>query len=112
MKDDRFYDALAHPTRRAVLALLRTGEAFTAGDIAEQLAMNKPTLSGHLNILKNAGLVSAHRSGIRVFYRIDAERIRREITALCDLVGTAPDGGGRHEWAPAAAVTRMDGGRR
>lgn len=109
MKDDRFYDALAHPTRRAVLALLREDAAFTAGEIAQQLQMHKPTLSGHLNILKNAELVIARRSGIRIFYRLDAERIRRELTALGDLVGSAPDGGGTGESAPVAAGKTKNG---
>ena len=54
--------ALADPTRRRILELLAQGE-LTAGEIAAQFDMTKPSVSHHLNILKAADLVSDERSG-------------------------------------------------
>ena len=50
------YKALADPTRRRILELLRERE-MSAGDIAEHFQLSKPTLSGHFNVLRGAGLV-------------------------------------------------------
>ena len=56
------FKALADPTRRHILELLRTKD-LTAGEIAEHFDMTKPSLSHHLNTLKTAGLVDAERDG-------------------------------------------------
>ena len=47
------WDALADPTRRQILKLLRSGD-LNAGEIAAEFEMSKPSISHHLNILKNA----------------------------------------------------------
>ncbi|WP_344163650.1 metalloregulator ArsR/SmtB family transcription factor [Nocardiopsis rhodophaea] len=69
--NDKIYEALAYPTRREILRLLRDGDHATPGEIAETLDIPKPTLSGHLGILKNAGLVIGERQGTTIRYRID-----------------------------------------
>ena len=51
------FKALGDPTRRRILELLSEGE-MSAGDIAAHFDMAKPSVSHHLNILKNAGLVT------------------------------------------------------
>ena len=56
------FKALADPSRRRILELLSGGE-MTAGDIAANFDMAKPSVSHHLNILKAAGLVSDERRG-------------------------------------------------
>lgn len=61
------FKALADPTRRRILELLAGGE-MTAGDIAAQFDMAKPSVSHHLNILKAAGLVSDERRGQNIVY--------------------------------------------
>lgn len=61
------FKALADPTRRRILELLAGGE-MTAGDIAAQFDMAKPSVSHHLNILKAAGLVSDERHGQNIVY--------------------------------------------
>ena len=56
------FNALAHPVRREILKLLRDGP-LSAGQLAEQFNLSKPTLSGHFTVLKNAGLITAERRG-------------------------------------------------
>ena len=61
------FKALADPSRRRILKLLSDGE-MTAGDIAANFDMAKPSVSHHLNILKSAGLVSDERRGQNIVY--------------------------------------------
>ncbi len=64
------FKALADPTRRRVLELLRA-EDLTAGEIADHFDMTKPSLSHHLSALKNAGLVDAERDGQNIIYSLN-----------------------------------------
>lgn len=64
------FEALADPTRRHILELLRTKD-LTAGEIAEHFDMTKPSLSHHLNTLKTAGLVDAERDGQNIIYSLN-----------------------------------------
>ena len=64
------FKALADPTRRRILELLAQGD-LTAGEIAAQFAMTKPSVSHHLNILKTAGLVSDQRSRQNIVYSVN-----------------------------------------
>ena len=61
------FKALSDPTRRHILELLASGE-MTAGEIAAHFDMAKPSVSHHLGILKNAGLVSDERRGQNIVY--------------------------------------------
>ena len=53
------FQALAHPSRRAILTYLRDKDFARAGDIAEALAIGRSTLSSHLRILTEAGLTAS-----------------------------------------------------
>jgi DNA-binding transcriptional ArsR family regulator len=64
------YRALADPTRRRILELLRE-RAMTAGELAEHFVLSKPTLSGHFAVLRQADLVSAEKSGTTITYRLN-----------------------------------------
>ena len=57
-----FFKALNDPTRREILELLNKGDR-TAGEIADQFSMSKPSISHHLDLLKQAGLVICIREG-------------------------------------------------
>ena len=64
--------AIAEPRRRAILTLVRDGE-LSAGEIASHFDVTRPAVSQHLNVLKEAGLVSERRNGNRRLYRIRPE---------------------------------------
>jgi DNA-binding transcriptional ArsR family regulator len=66
------YAALADPSRRQILDLLRTGER-TVGDLVGRLKQSQPGVSKHLRVLRAAGLVMARRDGRRRWYRLEAQ---------------------------------------
>jgi DNA-binding transcriptional ArsR family regulator len=64
--------AIAEPRRRAILGLVRKDE-LSAGEIASHFDVTRPAVSQHLNVLKEAGLVSERRNGTRRLYRARPE---------------------------------------
>jgi DNA-binding transcriptional ArsR family regulator len=64
--------AIAAPRRRRILSLVRDDE-LTAGEIASHFDVTRPAISQHLNVLKEAGLVSERRNGTRRLYRARPE---------------------------------------
>lgn len=64
------FKALADPTRREILALLSEGD-LAAGEIAAHFNMSWPSISHHLSILKEAGLIARIREGQNVIYSIN-----------------------------------------
>ncbi len=75
--------ALADPTRRGILALLRERE-MTAGEIAAQFPLAKPTLSGHFAVLREAGLVTGARAGTTITYRLNLDVLEAAVMELMD----------------------------
>ena len=69
------FGALADPTRRAVLDLLRQGHQ-PAGQIARAFPVSRPAISKHLRLLRRARLVREHRIGRHRFYRLDPQPLR------------------------------------
>ena len=63
-------EALADPTRRAILERLRSGP-LAVKDIASGLPVTRPAVSQHLGVLKRAGLVSAQQQGTSRLYRLE-----------------------------------------
>jgi ArsR family transcriptional regulator, arsenate/arsenite/antimonite-responsive transcriptional repressor len=89
-RDDHHpYEALADPVRRGVLDLLRRGGSRTAGDIAEQFDVSKPTLSHHLGVLRSAGLVRSERRGTNVVYTLQTNVFEELAADLLDLAAAA-----------------------
>ena len=73
MQPDRVFGALADPTRRSILDLLREHETLTAGEIAARFrTITRPAVSKHLRVLREASLVSASEHGREVHYALDA----------------------------------------
>ncbi|WP_281322459.1 autorepressor SdpR family transcription factor [Flavobacterium aestivum] len=64
------FKALNDATRREILELLRTKD-MSAGEIADQFNMSKPSISHHLDILKRADLITSEKSGQFIFYSIN-----------------------------------------
>lgn len=73
--EERAFDALGDPTRRAVLRRLRAG-GRSVGEIAERISVSRPAVSQHLKILKAARLVTVHAVGTRRVYSVDSRGIQ------------------------------------
>jgi DNA-binding transcriptional ArsR family regulator len=69
------FRALADPTRRGVLDLLRRG-SLPAGEIARSFPVSRPAISKHLRLLRRAGLVRERRQGRRRVYHLNPEPLR------------------------------------
>ncbi|MGK2939219.1 MAG: metalloregulator ArsR/SmtB family transcription factor [Solirubrobacteraceae bacterium] len=69
------FHAIADPTRRAILDQLRDGE-MSAGDLGAHVPISQPSLSQHLKVLREAGLVAARRDGRRRVYRLEPASLR------------------------------------
>lgn len=69
------FQALADPTRRAIL-LLVTSQAMTAGAIASQFDTARPTVSKHLQILTECELLKQQQQGREVYYHLNAEKMK------------------------------------
>jgi DNA-binding transcriptional ArsR family regulator len=70
--EDRVFAALANATRREVLRLLRDEGPQPVQALADRFDMRRPSLSEHLKVLREAGLVSERRSGRQRIYRLRA----------------------------------------
>lgn len=77
------FKALADPTRRRILDLLKE-EDLTAGEIADQFEMSKPSISNHLKILKSAGLVLDEKKGQYIIYSLNSTVLQDVIKWLLD----------------------------
>ncbi len=79
------FAALADDTRRAILRLLRGG-SLPAGAIAEAFELSKPTISHHLKVLAEAGLVRWERRGTSIVYTLQTNAVEELARGLLDLV--------------------------
>jgi ArsR family transcriptional regulator, arsenate/arsenite/antimonite-responsive transcriptional repressor len=87
----RGIQALADPTRRAILQMLNGGD-LSAGEIAARFHISAPSVSHHLSVLKNAGLVLSQRNGQNIIYRLNTTVVQEVLQQLMDLfrIGEAP----------------------
>jgi DNA-binding transcriptional ArsR family regulator len=85
------YKALADPTRRRILQLLREKE-MSAGEIADHFDLAKPTLSGHFAVLRAADLVATEKHGTTVTYRLNVSVLEEALVALMDGFGLLKGG--------------------
>jgi DNA-binding transcriptional ArsR family regulator len=88
------FQALSDPTRREILRLLRKRE-MTAGELAERFSLAPSTLSGHFNVLKNAGLIVAERSGTSITYSLNISVVEETVAAVMDLFDVGKNGKGK-----------------
>jgi DNA-binding transcriptional ArsR family regulator len=73
--ENRIFQALADPSRRAIFESLTCGEAAVK-DLTARFAISQPAVSQHLATLKEAGLVNARREGRSVYYRVQPGGLR------------------------------------
>ncbi len=81
---DALFKALSDPSRRKILTLLRQGD-LTAGQIAQNFPMSWASVSHHLNVLKEAGLVSAERDGQYIRYSLNVTVVQEVLHHLMEL---------------------------
>jgi ArsR family transcriptional regulator len=86
------FKAIADPTRREILRLLRH-EEMSAGDVAARFDMSKPTMSHHFAVLKAAGLVTSRREGQTIWYALDTTLLEDVLAWSMDMARGA--GGGK-----------------
>ncbi len=82
---NRAFKALADPTRREILRLLRRGE-MRAGDLAEHFDMTKPTMSHHFAVLKEADLLTSRRDGQQIWYGLNTTVVQDLMSWAIDLL--------------------------
>lgn len=80
------WKALADPTRRKILKLLKKG-SLNVGEIAAEFNMTKPSISNHLSILKQADLVDSEKIGQNVIYSLKTSVLEDMLKMLSDLTG-------------------------
>jgi ArsR family transcriptional regulator, arsenate/arsenite/antimonite-responsive transcriptional repressor len=90
MQTDRIFEALASSPRRQILAYLSKSE-LTTSELAERFSMTPPSISRHLSVLENAGLVVSARRGQMVYYRLTADNLVNTLTGfafeICPVAG-------------------------
>jgi len=75
------FKALADPTRRTILQLLKA-KPMTAGEIAAHFNFSKPTLSAHFTVLREAGLIGSEKDGKHVIYWLNASVLEEALLAF------------------------------
>lgn len=93
MDDERLAElgrALAHPARVRILRLLAAEDECMGGEIFGELPLAQSTVSQHLSVLKDAGLVNATPLGTRMVYCIAGEPLAELASALEDLLALHP----------------------
>jgi DNA-binding transcriptional ArsR family regulator len=96
MSSNEAFKALADPTRREILALLRRGE-MTAGALAERFDMTKPSMSHHFTVLKEADLITSRREGQQIWYGLNTTVVEDLMAWAMDLIGDGKRKGAKQQ---------------
>ena len=81
----KVFKAISDVTRREILSLLSKGD-MTAGEIADKFNMSKPSISKHLDILRDAELVTSEKKGQYVIYSINTTVLQQVLGGFLDLI--------------------------
>ena len=95
MSLNQIFKALSDNTRRKILRLLQRQD-MSAGDIALHFDISKPSISHHLNVLKQADLVQDVRQGQNIYYSINSTVFQEVLAWLFELMNYA--GGNEENW--------------
>ena len=87
------FDVLADSTRRDIVDLLRSGSEMSVGQLVESLGITQPTVSKHLKVLREAGVVVAREEGQHRYYRFD----KSSLAGVASWVGGSGPLSDRHE---------------
>ena len=83
---NRVFKALSDPTRRRVLQLLRE-RPMSAGELADQFPVSKPTMSAHFTVLQDADLIEAEKSGRTILYRLKMSVLEEALLEFAQTLG-------------------------
>lgn len=84
--------AIGHPVRVQILRLLLARDACVCGEIVDELPLAQSTVSQHLKVLKEAGLIRGEIDGPRIGYCVEPETLRRLKALVAALVSPLDDG--------------------
>ncbi len=102
---NKVFKALADPTRRRVLELLRE-RPMVAGELSGHFPVSKPTMSAHFAVLREADLVEAERHGKTISYRLKMSVLEDALLGFAQVFGFANPPVGPH--ADAGDLTRKE----
>ena len=88
------FKALADPTRRRVLELLREGPK-SAGELSDHFPVSKPTMSAHFAVLREAGLVESEKTGKSVTYHLNLSVLEEALLGFAQTFGLGHAGRAR-----------------
>ena len=87
MLNDKVFKALSDKNRRKIINLLKQKD-MTAGEIADEFNISKPSISEHLKILKNANLISSERNGQFITYYLNTSVLEDVVSYFMDIVSS------------------------
>lgn len=88
---EKAFQALADPTRRRILKMLNDGDK-SAGEIAAAFNMTAPSISHHLNVLKQAELVTTRRNKQSIIYALNTTVVQEFLQALMGIFQVGEEG--------------------
>lgn len=91
MAIDEVLRALSDPTRREVVRLLASHGPMTAGELGERFHLAKSTMSGHFNVLRQAGLIVAERQGTSIVYSASLSVVEEAMATVTNAFGIGRD---------------------
>ena len=80
------FTALGDPHRQRILLMFERGEALTAADVVAAAPLSRTAVVHHLRVLRDAGVLRAHREGREVRYTPDPAAVRRSLAAVLDYL--------------------------
>jgi DNA-binding transcriptional ArsR family regulator len=80
------FKALSDPTRRRILHLLKRGP-MSAGELADQFDVSKPTMSAHFAVLRTAGLIVSEKRGKQVVYELQLSVLEDALLGFTQVFG-------------------------
>ena len=83
---NKVFKALADPTRRKVLELLRQ-RPMTAGELSDHFEVSKPTMSAHFAVLREADLIDASKQGTTITYRLKLSVLEEALLGFSQVFG-------------------------
>ncbi|AWE07289.1 transcriptional regulator [Lysinibacillus sp. 2017] len=81
------FKAIADPIRREILNLLKESD-LTVNEIVEKFNISQPSISNHLTILRNAGLITSEKSGRHIYYSLNTTVLEESFKWFLSLINT------------------------